>query len=66
MSTLPLASSAHNDTSSFPLKQEANKFRKAMSDSEFQNMLRDYMEEIQDPALRAVRYSYQHVANFII
>lgn len=35
-------------------EQEATKFKGAMADPEFQAMLRDYMEEIQDPANRAV------------
>ena len=35
--------------------QEATKFKAAMADPAFQSMLRDYMEEMQDPANRAVR-----------
>lgn len=35
-------------------QQEATKFKTAMADPEFQSMLRDYMEEMQDPAHRAV------------
>lgn len=35
-------------------RQEATKFKAAMADPEFQSMLRDYMEEMQDPAQRAV------------
>lgn len=30
------------------------KFKEAMADPEFQSMLKDYMEEMQDPAVRAV------------
>lgn len=36
-------------------QQEATKFKAAMADPEFQSMLRDYMEEMQDPKNRAVR-----------
>ena len=35
-------------------QQEATKFKVAMADPEFQSMLRDYMEEMQDPKQRAV------------
>lgn len=36
--------------------QEADKFKAAMADAEFQAMLKDYMKEMQDPAHRAVRW----------
>ncbi|CAN0489136.1 unnamed protein product, partial [Hapterophycus canaliculatus] len=39
-------------------RQEATKFKSAMADPEFQAMLRDYMEEMQDPAQRAVSESF--------
>lgn len=37
------------------------KFKEAMADPEFQSMLKDYMEEMQDPAVRAVRAWPLHV-----
>ncbi|CAM9948259.1 unnamed protein product [Scytosiphon promiscuus] len=38
--------------------EEATKFKAAMADPEFQAMLRDYMEEMQDPAQRAEQELY--------
>lgn len=35
-------------------RQEATKFKAALGEPEFQAMLRDYMEEMQDPKQREV------------
>ena len=43
--------------------QEATKFKQAMADPEFQSMLKDYMEEIQDPAARAVSLPGSSIPN---